>query len=163
LPTLRQATASPKLERPAALMLGQCLARSGLIELKDEIDVYRRCVAAVIEKGYSVLWRDHPRTHSPYFDCLGDIAGPDRLRRLDVPDGYPVEIFAPQLGLAACVAGVTSATLYLKGLYGIPGYSFADELCPYFRNDAHFRAINEQIAGHASALSQLPARRLADV
>jgi len=158
LPTLRRATAYPKLERPTALMLGQCLARSGLIELKDEIEVYRRSVAAVIEKGYSVLWRDHPRAHESYFDWLGDIAGPDRLRRLAVPDGYPVEIFVPQLDLSACIAGVTSATLYLKGLYGIPEYSFAEELRPYFKSDAHFRALNRQIASHASALSQLPAR-----
>lgn len=157
LPTLREATASSKFERPAVLMLGQCLARSGLIDLKDEIEVYRRSVAAVIAKGYSVLWREHPRAHQPYFDSIGDIAGPDRLRRLEVSSGYPVEIFVPHLDLSACVAGVSSATLYLKDLYGIPGYSFADELRPYFKNDAHFSAVNKQIAGHATALSQLPA------
>jgi hypothetical protein len=157
LPRLREAAASSKSERPTALMLGQCLARSGLMELKDEMEVYRRCVAAVIEKGYSVLWRDHPRAHQLYFDSMGDIAGPDRLRRLEVPSGYPVEIFVPHLNVSVCVAGMSSAILYLKDLYGIPGYSFADELRPYFKNEANFRAVNKQIASHATALSQLPA------
>jgi hypothetical protein len=156
LPTLREAKALPKLQPPIALMLGQCLARSGVIELKDEIEVYRRSVAAVIEKGYNVLWRDHPRAHQPYFDSMGDIGGPDRLRRLEVPSGYPVEIFVPHLDLSACVAGMCSAILYLKDLYGIPGYSFADELRPYLKNDADFRAMNQQMTGRATALSQLP-------
>jgi hypothetical protein len=156
LPTLREATASSNLQPPIALMLGQSMARSGLIELKDEIEIYRRSVAAVIGKGYSVLWRDHPRAHQPYFDSMGDIAEPDRLRRLDFPSGYPVEIFVPHLGLSACISGVSSALLYLKNLYGIPGYSFADDLRPYLKSDTNFRAINQQMAGHVAALSQLP-------
>lgn len=157
LPMLREATAPSKLQRPIALMLGQCMARSGLIELKDEIEIYRRSAAAVIEKGYSVLWRDHPRTHHPYFDSLGDIAEPDRLRRLEVPSGYPVEIFVPHLGLSACIAGMSSAILYLRDLYGIPGYSFADDLRPYLKSGANFRALDQQMAGHVTALSRLPA------
>lgn len=156
LPTLREATASSKLQPPIALMLGQSMARSGLIELKDEIEIYRRSAAAVIEKGYSVLWRDHPRAHHPYFDSMRDIAEPDRLRRLDVPSGYPVEIFVPHLGLSACIAGTSSAVLYLKDLYGIPGYSFAEDLRSYLKSDANFRAMNQQMADHVTALSQLP-------
>ncbi|MEJ8835708.1 polysialyltransferase family glycosyltransferase [Ramlibacter sp. AN1133] len=163
VPTLRVATASSRLRRPIVLMLGQCMARSGLIELKDEIEIYRRSVAAVLEKGYSVLWRDHPRTHQPYFDLMGDIAEPDRLQRLQAPDGYPVEIFVPHLGLSACIAGVSSAILYLKDLYGIPGYSFADDLRPYLKIDANFRLIQQQMAAHVAALSQLPRHRTADV
>lgn len=157
LPTLREATASSKLQPPIVLMLGQSMARSGLIDLKDEIEIYRRSVTAVIEKGYSVLWRDHPRAHQPYFDSIGDIAEPDRLRRLEVPSGYPVEIFVPRLGLSACIAAGSSAMLYLKDLYGIPGYSFADDLRPYLKGNANIRAINQQMAAHVTALSQLPA------
>lgn len=156
LPTLREATAATKLQPPLVLMLDQSLARCGLIELKDEIDIYRRCLAAVIEKGYSVLWRDHPRADHPYFDALRDVAGPDRLRRLDVPNGYPVEIFVPHLGLSACIAGVSSAMLYLKDLYGIPGYSFADDLHPYLKSDGNVRTVGRQMAGHVATLSQLP-------
>jgi hypothetical protein len=157
LPTLREATTSSKLRPPTVLMLGQSMARSGLIELKDEIEIYRRSVASVIEKGYSVLWRDHPRAHHLYFDSIADIAEPARLRRLEVPSGYPVEIFIPHLGLSACIAGGSSAMLYLKDLYGIPGYSFADDLSPHLKGNANFGAIQQQMASHVTALSQLPA------
>jgi hypothetical protein len=145
------------VEPPVVLMLGQCMARSGLIDLEDEIEIYRRAIAAVIGKGYSVLWRDHPRTHQPYFDALADIADPGRLRNLEVPGAYPVEIFAPQLGLSACIAAVSSAMLYLKDLYGIPGFSFADDLRPYLKGSANFGVIHQQMAGHVAPLSQLPA------
>ena len=146
--------------RPRVLILGQALSRNKVMSREEEAAFYRRVVAAVLEKGYVILWKDHPRLSEPFFEELRDFAdarqreATGQVTRLNLPHAYPVEIVADRLNLAGCVAGTSAALFYLRRLYHIPCYTFAEELLPRMRGADVF--MNDMVRREIPPLDKLP-------
>ena len=146
-------------ERPRILVLGQALSRNGVMSRASETALYRSVVERVLDLGYSVLWKEHPRVSEPFFDEIADHARAlgvgDLVQRLALPHAYPIELVAPRLRLAGCVVGTSAAPFYLKRLYGIVSFTFADELLPHMKGVDAF--MNRMVRRECPPLSELPA------
>lgn len=138
---------------PRVLMLGQALSRNRIMSREEERALYERIVRTVLDKGYDVLWKDHPRVSEPFFEELRRFAGA-RVTRLILPHTCPVEIIADRLQLAACVAGTSAALFYLRRLYRIPCYSFAAKLLPWMSGTE--ADMNEHVRREIPSLDDLP-------
>ena len=123
--------AAPDAGGPRVLILGQSLSRWEVLTRAQEVAIYRQVVDTILANGYDVLWKEHPRTQESFFPDLAGNVAPGRLQELDLPFALPVELVADRLGLSACVAGISTALFYLPRLYGIPAYTFADDLAPF--------------------------------
>lgn len=120
------------------LVLGQCFARSGLMNFNEELHIYSQVVETLLEKGYIVLWKDHPRVTEPFFPKLVEKFSSVSVKEPQLSFTLPVEFIAYKLGISACISGFSSSLFYLNRLYGINTYTFAKYLSPYFKNDFSF-------------------------
>ena len=148
------AYALPVLPRPAVLVLGQTLSRWGALSRADELRVYADAIALIVERGYDVWWKEHPRAQEPFFADLAARAAAGRVREVDLPFALPVELVAGRMGLAACVAGISTAIFYLPRLCGIPAFTFADALARVL--DGRWALQNDLVRRAATSLSELP-------
>jgi hypothetical protein len=149
------AYALPALPRPAVLVLGQTLSRWNALSRADELAIYAEVIDLIIGRGYDVWWKEHPRAQEPFFAELAARAPPGRLREVDLPFALPVELVADRMGLAACVAGISTAIFYLPRLYAVPSFSFADALARVL--DGRWALQNELVRRTATPLAALPA------
>ena len=147
--------ALPVLPRPSVLVLGQTLSRWGALSRADELAIYAEAVALIVERGYDVWWKEHPRAQEPFFADLVARAPAGRVREVDLPFALPVELVAERMGLAACVAGISTAIFYLPRLYGIPAFTFADALARVL--DGRWALQNDLVRRAAAPLAALPA------
>lgn len=156
--------AEPETEatpRSRVLVLGQALSRNGIMERDEERNIYQSIVQNILGKGYTVLWKEHPRISHPFFAeikqniaaHLGQAAA-SRLHQLSLPHAFPVELAAETMSLAACVAGTSAALFYLRRLYNIPCYTFAEDLLPRMQGADVF--MNDMVRREAPPLSSLP-------
>jgi hypothetical protein len=107
---------------PQVLVLGQSLWRAGVITRDAEAAAYASVVADLLERGYDVLWKEHPREQEPFFPGL---ASP-RVASWAGSPVWPVELTASGLKLAACVSGYSASLLYLPMLHAVPAYQVLD-------------------------------------
>jgi hypothetical protein len=147
--------ALPALPRPAVLVLGQTLSRWGALSRADELAIYADAIALIVERGYDVWWKEHPRAQEPFFAELTAGAPAGRVREVDLPFALPVELVADRMGLAACVAGISTAIFYLPRLVGVPSFTFADALARVL--DGRWALQNDLVRRAATPLSELPA------
>ena len=146
--------AVPAPARPAVLVLGQTLSRWGALGRADELAVYAEAVALIVERGYDVWWKEHPRAQEPFFAEVAAGAPAGRVREVDLPFALPVELVSGRMGLAACVAGISTAIFYLPRLDAIPGFTFADALAPHL--SGRWAVQNDFVRRSAPPLSALP-------
>ncbi len=106
---------------PRAIVLGQCFSNHGDLAREQELDCYLATVTALRGAGFSVLWKEHPRTIEPF---LPELAGAvDGITATPELGPWPVELFTEQLRLACCAA-VTSTSLFsFPLLFGLPSYT----------------------------------------
>jgi hypothetical protein len=142
------------------LVLGQALSRNGVMSRAEELGIYQNILDVVLEKGYSVLWKEHPRISEPFFaDLITHVRktypnAEDRLRQLSIPHAFPIEMVADRLGLAGCAAGSSAALFYLRRLYHIPCYTFGEALLPFMKG---FDVLmNDMIRRDVPPLTDLP-------
>ncbi|MBC8102314.1 MAG: hypothetical protein H7Z41_06980 [Cytophagales bacterium] len=142
------------------LVLGQALSRNGIMTREEEMDIYLQVFDTLLSKGYQILWKEHPRIRLPFFTELKarmkarHQGAEERVQQLSLPHPFPVELVAERLELAGCVAGTSAALFYLRRLYNIPCYTFADALLPRMKGADVF--MGEMVQREAPPLSQLP-------
>jgi hypothetical protein len=147
-------------EAPRALLLGQALSRNGVMSHEEEAAIYRRVVATVLDRGYSIFWKDHPRVERTFFEEMREFAdhregtGRNMVRRLPFSHAFPVEMVAEKLNLSVCIAGTSAALFYLRRFYSLPCYTFARDLSPYL-GDADI-AMSEIVVREIPSLDELP-------
>ena len=97
---------------------------------ENEYALYRAAVSEILGKGYSILWKEHPREITPLAPRLKqDLAG-DRLQILKVRQQIPVECLVAGWDLAAVVSVSSTSLLLLGGLYGYPAYTAVGGISP---------------------------------
>ncbi len=153
-PAMRAFTPAPR-ERPAVLVLGQALSRFHALPRAVEARVYADAVAQVLDRGYDVWWKEHPRAGQPFLDDVARGHAAGRVLPLELPFALPVELVAGRLHLAACVGGMTTALFYLPLLEGIAAHTFAPQLANALTGD--WALQNAFIQQRVAPLSALPA------
>jgi hypothetical protein len=153
--------ASPRefMQSGAAVVLGQCFARWGLMSRAAECGMYERAIATLLESGYAVAWKEHPRADQPFFPEFAARFGGD-VRELALPPAVPVEAaFASgRRGQPLCVSATSTALFTLPRLFGARVRTFAQELVPHVAGDfAHMAdlamAMAPRLEGRSAPLS----------
>mgnify|MGYP003586142046 CR=1 FL=1 len=108
----------------AVLFLPQPFADM-FLTLENEYAIYRAAVGRLLDKGYSILWKEHPREITPLAPRLKQDLGDGRLTVLRVRQQMPVESLVRGWNLAGVVSVSSTSLFYLKGLYGYPAYTAA--------------------------------------
>lgn len=158
LPNLQNNDRCTKSGKPRILMLGQALSRNGIMPYEQEAAIYRDVAGQLIEKGFEIVWKEHPRIRQPFFAELLKVAltqgSPDAVTEADLAYALPIELLAPNLGVVGCVAGTSAALLYLNWLYGMGVFTFAGALVP-FMSGADL-LMSEMVQALARPVSDLP-------
>lgn len=127
----------------SVLVIGQCFARWNIMNRQEEQQVYQRVVRGLLDEGYHVFWKEHPRVDRGFFPSLDLMFHGSNFTNLNLPDELPIEIVAKQIAGWICVSASSSALLYLNRLYGISTYTFTHWLDSLYWDD--FKAISSMI------------------
>lgn len=137
------------------LVLGQCFWRWGGLDRDAEIRACRAAVSTLIDRGYDVLWKDHPRADPPLADPVGRGFPGGRFAPLDLPPACPVELALGRIGAAAIASASSSALFYAPKISGILPYHLG----------AHFEGLSGDFSTmctltseHIPSLDALPDR-----
>ncbi len=95
---------------------------------EDEYQLYRSAVSLILEKGYTVLWKEHPQETTPLAPRLKEEFGDHRLKLIHARQQLPVESLVAGWNLAGVVSVSSTSLLYLHGLYGYPMFTASDQL-----------------------------------
>ena len=130
------------------LLLGQCFAMSGFMALEEEFLIYSKVVSLLLQRGYKVFWKEHPRVDRPFFPKLEANYSSSNLKNLSIYSTLPIEVFVTQLKIFACVAASSSSLFYLPKIHNIQAYSFAQFVLPYAKGIlvADLNFVTENIA-----------------
>ena len=135
------------------LMLGQCFSRSNLMFWTEELTIYRNAVSRLQELGYTVLWKDHPRADRPFFPALAEVTPPESFWKLDTPPAWPIELFAEELDLKACVSATSTGLFNLRELFNLPAYTIANRM--RWKHKGH-RKVKNLVKRHIPSLADCP-------
>jgi hypothetical protein len=113
------------------LLLGQCFALSGFMDVEQEFSVYSQIVSLLLARGYKVFWKEHPRIDRPFFPKLEANYASSNLKNLSTYSTLPIEVFVTQLNIRACVAASSSSLFYLPRIHHIESYSGAELFLPH--------------------------------
>lgn len=92
---------------------------------EDEYTLYHSAVMEILNKGYRILWKEHPRETTSLAPRLQRETSAERLNILRVRQQVPVECLVAGWDLAGVVSVSSTSLFYLKGLYGYPVYTAA--------------------------------------
>lgn len=129
-----------QLERPFILLIGQYYARLKQLSEQEELALYRKATARIVERGLIPVWRGHIREEDRLFATLKQtfptLRSFDEL--VDEP-GFPLEFYAALFEgpCAGAVSFSSSALFYLKQLYQLPTYTMVDERLVASMNHPH--------------------------
>lgn len=141
---------------PTAVVLSQGIYRLGIIERSKEIECYANVIGKILDLGFDVLWKDHPRDMHPYYDEMQEIVKADRLRRINMPAELPIELVLGQGAIKCCVAFSSTALLHQKLLGEALPYHCADAFIPHLSElPEHVSLIQEQIPSYENLGNEL--------
>lgn len=118
----------------ALLFLGAPAYIGHNITWEGELEIYIEIIQQIVDKGYVVYWKEHPKVDRPFFPHLLQQFSESQVRELDVNSKWPIELLLRDTGFRACT-GVASTSLFtIPLLYGGTMYgtlnAFRDYLLP---------------------------------
>lgn len=114
------------IQTDAILMVSE--NSSLFVDRIQAIRLYRTLITRLVDKGYSVLWKDHPRERESLFQQITEGMPTELVRPWPYPMVWPVELFALDLNIRGCAGGWSSSPWYLERYAGIPAYGYGKEL-----------------------------------
>jgi Alpha-2,8-polysialyltransferase (POLYST) len=133
---------APVSDQPVAIVLGQAFARFGLMTEHDEAALYESVCRDLLDSGYEVLWKDHPRLENGFGPGLvASLRSRGPIAPLPLASAWPVEAAVGRIAPAALVSGTSTSLFACSALFDTPSYTFAASLrLPKIRRD-HRRMV----------------------
>jgi len=104
------------------LMLSQYIY-GRIFDREKVLSFYQKHIDRLIDLGYNVLFKNHPRINEDTFAGLDARYGKKAIM-LPKEANLPCEVLAAVLGPVMTVASMSGAGISLADLYGIPAYGF---------------------------------------
>jgi hypothetical protein len=108
---------------PRALVLAQKFRPSGA--RPEDVQAYAGVIEKLSSSGFSVYWKEHPRSHAPILSRLQDALPGVPIHSLHVDATMPVEIALAGSPMDLIVSGWSSTLFYAQLLWGTEVASFA--------------------------------------
>ena len=109
-------------DQPSVLVLGQCFWRWEVMERDDEIRANREAVRSLVDRGYRVLWKDHPRADPPLGEPVGEGLNTDQFSVVNLPQACPVELALDRLRVVAIASASSSSLFYAPKIGAVRAY-----------------------------------------
>lgn len=93
-----------------------------LMNEKEEFNEYYSVIKNLIEKGYDVYFKEHPKTPAHFYNKFRSQLKTNKLHLIKTP--YPVEAIIPKLKPKGVVSIFSSSLLTVPHLFEIPSYTF---------------------------------------
>jgi|GEM_PF-2882182 len=157
VPEARTVSAETSSDRPKVLLLGKDFADYKGMSEEDGLNVHRKVVTFLIERGYAVLWKDHPKSTQNVMGVLADESNfPDgTFVKFSLNHLIPFELIADKLGVVACVSSISNAMYTSEKLFGIPTYTFQHWTGAY--TNERFEFFAKLAARHFKPIEAIPA------
>ena len=125
------------------LYLSQYYAEQGAMSWEDQLGLYIQTCKLLIERGYRVAWKEHPRSCRLFFPLLEKELGTG-IYLVNYPASLPVEVCFMMAPFERTVSIASTSLLYIPHLFGKKTYSFASEGVQILNNETA-REICRQI------------------
>lgn len=121
-------------ETTKCLVIGQFFSSNEAINREDELAEYHSICETMIAKGYTVIWKEHPKNPKPFFGNLKEYFG-SNLYNLD--DYYsfhwPIEVLLNNFEVDLCVSCTSTSLITINKLFGSEILSFSPRFTPKLR------------------------------
>lgn len=128
-------------DRKIALFLGSNLSHLHSFPKAIEVQVFAESMQQAIDQGYTILWKEHPRSGNPLFDEIIQKISSDHIIALTAEQKFPIELLLANGSIDLCCSTLSSSLFYLKSIYGTQTVTCVKPLIPYLKGD--FRALSE--------------------
>lgn len=95
---------------------------SNLMSQKEEFDEYYHAIKFFIDKGYTVYFKEHPKTPNYFYAFLKNAFSNKNFKSIKTE--MPLEVLVPILEPKAIFGVFSSSLLTVPHLFGIPAYTF---------------------------------------
>jgi hypothetical protein len=112
------------ISKDTILFVGGRLHDVSSISVDEVCAVYRDVISHVSEKGYNILWKDHPVTREPLYDELVKQTG---IEMQKLPAGKIAEICLFNKPVSAVVGGISTSLFNFNVLFHTNTYTFLSE------------------------------------
>jgi hypothetical protein len=131
------------------ILLPQYFSAWGYMSAAVEQDLYEQVVGSIIQSGYQVAWKEHPRAEHPLGPVLEERFS-SGFRALQMPRAVPVDVCMAGAGWVACVSGYSSSLYYARHFHQIPAYTFAHSALARMRNagDSALQEVRNQFSDY---------------
>ena len=137
------------------LLMGQGFSQVKWMDWNTEYRFYCDIINKLFAKGYSVLWKDHPKNPRPFFNNSADVRNFNgSIQVLKAETIWPVETIAGDLSVVGSLSAVSTASFNLQLIYGIPAFSFAAQAETLMNSDDH-RPEFMIMTGHVADFTEL--------
>ena len=139
------------------LVLAQNFSKNNkMVKRNEELNCYLYVVTALINQGYKVYWKEHPRTNWKFFEEISSKLNFQQLNNfyeLEVPFSYPVELFVEELNIKGCVSCTSSALFSIRDLFDIPTFTAVDHIRKFRSRD--YRAMAKLVRNEIPVFDML--------
>jgi hypothetical protein len=128
-------------DRKVALFLGSNLSHLHSFPAEVEAIAFAQAMQRAIDLGYTILWKEHPRSRSPLFDLIAPNVASEQVLCLTAEQKMPIELLLAQGNIELCCSTLSSSLFYLKSIYGIKTVTCVRSLLDYLKGD--FRSLSQ--------------------
>ena len=115
------------------LVLGQYFHDDHIMDWEHELRIYVRVCIQLVERGFTVIWKEHPKNPRPFSVELSKLVPQIVTLSQSKHNLFPVEFLVPECRLKACVSAASTALFTISYIYGVPAYNFSSEISIYLK------------------------------
>lgn len=128
---------------------------TGMLSWESELKIYVNVVKSMIDKGYQVQWKEHPKSPRPFTEALIDQVPKGRCQSFAGSRFWPIELLIKNNAFAAYAGLMSTALFTLQVLYGGNAYGLRHLFLPYLLE--HSIRSTEHASKIVPRVEELPA------
>lgn len=99
-----------------------------ILSEEQEVALYSDIVTGLVKKGYTVLYKEHPRTLNGFFGRIADNLGNSEKRagfiELKFKTNYPLEFYIQKLDPLGIISVFSTSNFCVPHLFNVPSFTF---------------------------------------
>lgn len=128
-------------DQKIALFLGSNFSHLTSFPQDAEVNVFAEAMQQARNQGYTILWKEHPRSHRPLLEGIKQKIASNDIIALTEEQKLPIELLVATGNIALCCSTLSSSLFYLRLIYGTQTTTCVKPLLPYLNRD--FLALSE--------------------
>lgn len=143
----------PCLNRKNQILLMHHYTLKDIMNEEECLRFYITEIDALIQKGYNILFKPHPRVDSLFLKGLNNYyKNRKSFKFFPLKINYPIEILIPDIKPVALLSCMSGSGLSCSHLYDIPSYEFGHDILKYVGILEKYRKLLKEV--------QLPIEKL---